>query len=128
MGHDDGYAPEGDGAMDGRLWASAVLNGAITLAQAAEAAATFPDLQLHHVHAWQNGPGQRLFTGHVALAANLDGLAIEALLAGIEAHLHQRWEVTHVTLERKVVGCEQPALLGRWPGAARVESEDLRPH
>ena len=35
MGHNHSHVPPGDGAMDGRLWASAVLNAAITLAEVA---------------------------------------------------------------------------------------------
>ena len=69
----------------------------------------------------------------MALAANLNGQAIEGLFADIKAHLHERWEVTHATLEPEVAGCGQPALLGRWqtehaedpdegPGRAREDT------
>ncbi len=95
------------------------------LAQEVEAA--FPGVQIHHVHAWQNGPSQRLLTGHVALGTDLDGQAIEALFADIKTHLHERWEVTHATLEPEVAGCGQPDLLGRWPGVEHAEPERREP-
>jgi cobalt-zinc-cadmium efflux system protein len=96
-------------------------------ALAHEVAEAFPDVQLHHVHVWQIGPRQRLLTGHVALATNLEGQAIEALFTDIKAHLHERWEVTHATLEPEVAGCGQPALLGRWvrPGPGERASKEV---
>lgn len=39
-------------------------------------AEAFSEVRLLHVHVWQNGPGQRLLTGHVTLTTNLDGAAI----------------------------------------------------
>lgn len=85
-------------------------------ALAHEVAAIFPGVQIHHVHVWQNGPSQRLFTGHVSLGTNLDAESIESLFTEIKAHLHERWGVTHATLEPEVAGCGDSALVGRWSG------------
>ena len=83
-------------------------------AMAADVARAFPSVALHHVHLWQNGPGQRLLTAHVTVDSNLDGAAIEALFTKIKELLHENWEVTHATLEPEVAGCGETALLGRW--------------
>jgi cobalt-zinc-cadmium efflux system protein len=83
-------------------------------AMAADVARAFPSVALHHVHLWQNGPGQRLLTAHVTVDSNLDGAAIEALFTKIKEFLHENWAVTHATLEPEVAGCGETALLGRW--------------
>ena len=83
-------------------------------AMAADVARAFPSVALHHVHLWQNGPGQRLLTAHVTVDGNLDGAAIEALFTKIKEFLHENWAVTHATLEPEVAGCGETALLGRW--------------
>ena len=83
-------------------------------ALAAGVAEAFPSVRFHHVHLWQNGPGQRLLTAHAALEENFDGHAIEALFTDIKVFLHQRWEITHATLEPEVAGCGENALLGQW--------------
>ncbi len=80
-----------------------------------EVARHFPGASLHHVHLWQNGPGELLLTAHVALAGPLDGAAIERLLGTIKAFLHERWSITHATLEPEVRGCGDRELLGRGP-------------
>jgi cobalt-zinc-cadmium efflux system protein len=74
----------------------------------------FPPIRMHHVHLWENGPGQRLLTAHVTVPADLDGTAIEQLLARIKEFVHERWEVNHSTLEPEVVGCSDTSLLGNW--------------
>jgi len=86
---------------------------------AAAVAETFPGVVFHHVHLWQNGPGQCLLTAHVSLDRNLEGTAIEALFGKIKEFLHERWGVTHATLEPEVAGCGETALLGRWEDHSR---------
>lgn len=81
----------------------------------------FDPVRMHHVHLWQNGPGQRLLTAHVTVPAGLDGAEIEALLARIKEFMHEGWEVSHSTLEPEVVGCADPSLLGRWDTVHREE-------
>jgi cobalt-zinc-cadmium efflux system protein len=74
----------------------------------------FPGVTLHHLHLWRNGPGQRLLTAHVAVAADLDARRIETLFNGIKSVLHEHWEISHATLEPEVSGCGEETLLGRW--------------
>jgi len=74
----------------------------------------FPEAKLHHLHLWQNGPGQRLLTAHVVVADTLDGRAIEGLFVKIKALLHDRWGVTHTTLEPEVGGCGTTSVLVHW--------------
>lgn len=78
----------------------------------------FDPVRMHHVHLWQNGPGQRLLTAHVTVPPGLDGEEIEVLLTRIKNFMHAEWEVTHSTLEPEVVGCADPSLLGRWDNAS----------
>ena len=77
-----------------------------------------PEADLHHVHLWQAGPGQRLLTAHVLVQESLDGQAIQQLLDRIKSRLASRWNVTHATLEPEVVGCASQAVLGDWNEAA----------
>lgn len=84
------------------------------LAMSAAVGNAFPGARLHHVHLWQNGPGQRLLTAHVTLDHNLEGTAIETLFTGIKEFLHEEWAITHATLEPEVAGCGETALLGHW--------------
>lgn len=81
---------------------------------AGEVARAFPGTTLHHVHVWQNGPGQRLLTAHVVLGEDLPASAAEALCRRIRSHLHAQWAITHATLEPEVQGCGCPEILGRW--------------
>ena len=77
----------------------------------------FAPARLHHVHVWAIGPKQRLLTAHLALGKEMDGRAIEAFLGRVKGFLHEEWNIDHATLEPEVVGCEDPALLGRWAEA-----------
>ena len=81
---------------------------------AASVAAAFAPAQLHHVHVWEVGPGQRVLTAHVALGEERDARAVGDLLARIKARLHDAWGITHATLEPELENCGQSGLLGRW--------------
>jgi cobalt-zinc-cadmium efflux system protein len=74
----------------------------------------FPGAKLHHVHVWQNGPGQRLLTAHVALERDMAASAAEKLFGRIREYLHEQWAITHTTLEPEVEGCGETSLLGEW--------------
>ena len=79
-----------------------------------DVARAFPGATLHHLHFWQNGPGQRLLTAHVVVNEALDGRAIECLFAEIKVFLHDRWGVAHATLEPEVTGCGETKILASW--------------
>jgi len=73
----------------------------------------FPGVRLHHVHAWEVGPGQRVLTAHMKVgAATL--LEAEAIAAEVRGFLHQEWDITHTTLEAEANGCGRDELLGEW--------------
>lgn len=74
----------------------------------------FTPYKFHHVHLWENGPGQRLLTAHVTVTQDMDATAIEYLFHSIKAFLHDEWEITHATLEPEVVDCANTTLLGQW--------------
>jgi cobalt-zinc-cadmium efflux system protein len=73
----------------------------------------FPGVRLHHAHAWEVGPGQRVLTAHMKVgAATL--LEAEAIAAEVRSFLHQEWGITHSTLEAEANGCGREELLGEW--------------
>jgi cobalt-zinc-cadmium efflux system protein len=74
----------------------------------------FAPVQLHHIHVWQIGPGQRVLTAHAMIGEPLEAQAIEALLSRIKEFLHDNWDINHSTLEPEVTECERSELLGRW--------------
>jgi len=73
----------------------------------------FSPATLHHVHLWEAGPGQRVFTAHVALGRDMDGASIERLFQAMKEHLREEWEIGHATLEPEVSGCGETEVLGR---------------
>jgi cobalt-zinc-cadmium efflux system protein len=80
---------------------------------AGDVARRFPGVRLHHVHAWEVGPGQRVLTAHMRVgAATL--LEAEATTADVRSFLHQEWGITHATLEAEANGCGREELLGEW--------------
>ncbi len=80
---------------------------------AEEVARRFTAVRLHHVHAWEVGPGQRVLTAHMKVGAtNL--LEVEAIAAEVRNFLHEEWGITHATLEAEVNGCGREELLGEW--------------
>ncbi len=94
---------------------------------AASVAKAFGEGRLHHVHVWQAGPGQLLLTGHVTVAAEESAKGVEGLLGEIKTFLHERWGVSHATLEPEVTACEANGLLGSWdePAAARPAARTI---
>ena len=80
---------------------------------AGEVARRFTGVRLHHVHAWEVGPGQRVLTAHMKVgAATL--LEAEAIAADVRSFLHEEWGITHATLEAEANGCGREELLGEW--------------
>jgi cobalt-zinc-cadmium efflux system protein len=80
---------------------------------AGELARRFTDVRLHHVHAWEVGPGQRVLTAHMKVGATTL-LEVEAIAAEVRSFLHQEWGITHATLEAEANGCGREDLLGEW--------------
>ena len=73
----------------------------------------FTGVRLHHIHAWEVGPGQRVLTAHMKVSATTL-LAVEAIAAEVRSFLHEEWGITHATLEAEVNGCGREELLGEW--------------
>ena len=80
---------------------------------AQDVARRFTDVRLHHVHAWEVGPGQRMLTAHMKVGATTL-LEAEALAAEVRSFLHEEWGITHATLEAEANGCGREDLLGEW--------------
>lgn len=108
------------GNLDRGLWASAALNLGITLVELvgglwAGSLALLADAahRLHHVHAWEVGPGQRVLTAHMKVGATTL-LEVEAIAAEVRNFLHEEWGITHATLKAEVNGCGREELLREW--------------
>jgi cobalt-zinc-cadmium efflux system protein len=80
---------------------------------AGDVARRFTGVRLHHVHAWEVGPGQRVLTAHMKVGAATLSEA-EAIAADVRSFLHQEWGITHTTLEAEANGCGREDLLGEW--------------
>jgi cobalt-zinc-cadmium efflux system protein len=80
---------------------------------AGEVARRFTAIRLHHVHAWEVGPGQRVLTAHMKVGATTL-LEVEAIAAEVRSFLHEEWGITHATLEAEANGCGREELLGDW--------------
>ena len=80
---------------------------------AQDVARRFTNVRLHHVHAWEVGPGQRVLTAHMKVGATTL-LEVEAIAAEVRRFLHEEWGITHATLEAEANGCGREDLLGDW--------------
>jgi cobalt-zinc-cadmium efflux system protein len=80
---------------------------------AGEVARRFTDVRLHHVHAWEVGPGQRMLTAHMKVGATTL-LEAEAIAAEVRSFLYEEWGIIHATLEAEANGCGREELLGDW--------------
>ncbi len=73
-----------------------------------------PEVQLHHVHIWELGPGQLALTAHMKVGT-MSLAGAESVTARVRKVLEREWGVTHVTLEAETAGCGHEGVLGDWP-------------
>jgi cobalt-zinc-cadmium efflux system protein len=73
----------------------------------------FPEVRLHHVHAWEIGPGQKALTAHMKLGP-LSVCDAERIASEIRGFLHKEWGISHATLEAEADGCGAEHILGEW--------------
>lgn len=71
----------------------------------------FPGIDVHHIHAWMVGSGQKAFTAHVMMN-DIPLSEGEILLKRIEKTLSEKWGIKHVTLQPEVAGCGSNTVLG----------------
>ncbi len=71
----------------------------------------FGDVSIHHIHIWQNGPGDRLLTAHLHFREKTGIGEVESRIAGVRDHLEKRWNISHITLEPECEGCGESGLL-----------------
>ena len=69
-------------------------------------ARVFPDVNLHHVHLWENGPGQHLLTAHMVVEPRASAKDITGLIRRVRKYLEEEWDIQHVTLEPEVEECD----------------------
>ena len=81
-----------------------------------------PGCDLHHLHVWEVRPGRRLMTAHVQMA-DQPLSEVDTLLDKIRGRLHERWNITHATLEAEFAGCGSDALLGSGLVSGEQEEE-----
>jgi cobalt-zinc-cadmium efflux system protein len=73
----------------------------------------FPAVRLHHLHAWEIGPGQKALTAHMKLGP-VNVCDAEQIASDIRMFLHKEWDITHATLEAEANGCGEEQILGEW--------------
>ncbi len=71
----------------------------------------FPGIDVHHIHVWMVGSGQKALTAHVKIS-DIPLSEGESLLKRIEAALSEEWGIDHVTLQPEVAGCGSTAVVG----------------
>ena len=70
----------------------------------------FPVCNLHHLHVWEAGSGQRLLTAHLVFD-NRALAEVERTMADIHRHLRDAWSIAHATLEPEIDRCRDRGLL-----------------
>ncbi|HNQ77092.1 MAG TPA: cation diffusion facilitator family transporter [Acidobacteriota bacterium] len=78
----------------------------------------FGDVSIHHIHIWQNGPGDRLLTAHLHFREKAGIAEIESRIAGVRDHLEKRWDISHITLEPESEGCGENGILPGGKGSS----------
>lgn len=82
-----------------------------------------PGCNLHHLHVWELRPGERILTAHLRVP---DGplSVMDERLRRVRRRLHEKWGISHSTLELETAGCGASDLLGRPPAARAAEDSD----
>ncbi len=70
----------------------------------------FPALEIHHAHLWTLGPGETAFTCHVKVS-DMRLADAQHLSGKLRKYLHDRFGVTHPTLELECLSCGNGDLL-----------------
>jgi len=73
----------------------------------------FPNVQLHHIHAWELGPRQCALTAHMKVGL-MDLCEAESIAADVRQFLRKEWGIAHATLEAEANGCGAEQILGEW--------------
>ena len=73
----------------------------------------FPEIRLHHIHAWEMGPGQKALTAHMKLGV-VTVYDAERVASEIRGFLREEWDIAHATLEAEANGCGAEQILGEW--------------
>jgi cobalt-zinc-cadmium efflux system protein len=65
----------------------------------------FPDFNLHHVHLWEAGSGDYLFTAHILVTEDLPISKAHSIVLEIKNHLKDKWKISHSTIEIENKDC-----------------------
>lgn len=71
----------------------------------------YPEVSIHHIHLWQNGPNEILMTAHIQIKDESSISMVEKLFTNLKTDLEEKWKITHITLEPEVNGCEEKGLI-----------------
>lgn len=66
---------------------------------------------LHHVHVWQLDEENIFFEGHVDLTENFTVKQIEVIQKRIKNILHDKYDITHVTIQSEFNACHEKGLV-----------------
>ncbi len=76
----------------------------------------FPGISLHHIHIWQNGPGERLLTAHIHFKDKLELGEVEEKIVTVKKFIEDRWRISHITLEPEYEGCGDKGIISKGKG------------
>lgn len=71
----------------------------------------YPEVSIHHIHLWQNGPDEILMTAHIQIKGELSIKVVEELFTNLKTDLEEKWKISHITLEPEVSGCGENGLI-----------------
>ncbi len=71
----------------------------------------YPEISLHHIHLWQNGPDEILLTGHIQFKENIRTDDIEKVFSHLKEKLEEKWKINHITFEPEFKGCGESDII-----------------
>ena len=71
----------------------------------------YPQLSIHHIHIWQNGPNEILLTAHIHFKENKSIQEIEAIFSDLKETFKKRWKINHATFEPEFYGCGEKEII-----------------
>jgi len=76
----------------------------------------FPGISIHHIHVWQNGPGDRLLTAHILFKDRMDISEVESKILEVKEFIDGEWGISHITLEPECEGCGESGIISKGKG------------
>ncbi|NMB99962.1 MAG: cation transporter [Thermoanaerobaculaceae bacterium] len=73
----------------------------------------YPQISIHHIHIWQNGPNEILLTAHIHFKENCRTDEIEMVFADLKEKFEKQWKINHITFEPEFNGCGESETISK---------------